>query len=53
MVMNPIKERFKIEFAAIAHHDACVSGLVAHTCKVVRVAQIIKFYPVLMKGIDP
>ena len=53
IVMGPIKERFKIEFAAIAHHDACVSGLVAHTCKVVRVAQIIKFYPALIKGIDP
>lgn len=53
IVMNPIEERFKNEFAAIAHHDACVNGLVAHTCKVVRVAQIIKFCPELIKGIDP
>lgn len=26
--------RFKVEFAAMSHHDNCKSGLIAHTCKV-------------------
>lgn len=52
MVMEPIKNRFMYEFAAIYHHDACVSGLLAHTTKLVRLAQILKFYPDLSKAVD-
>lgn len=52
MVIAPIKERFMKEYAAVSHHDACMSGLIAHTTKLIRIAQIIKFYPTLSKVID-
>ena len=52
IVMEPIKPRILTEFAAVSHHDACVGGLIAHTSKVVRLAQIIKFYPTLFEAVD-
>lgn len=51
MIMEPIKDRFEVEFAAVNHHDNCVSGLLAHTSKVAKIAQIIKFYPVLLESV--
>lgn len=51
LIIKPIEERFKTEFAAINHHDNCVNGLLAHTTKVVRISQIIKFYPVLQDAV--
>lgn len=51
-VIFPIAGRFCKEYAAVAHHDACASGLLAHTTKVVRLAQILKFYSELSQVID-
>ena len=51
-VITPIKERFCKEYAAVSHHDACMSGLLAHTLKLVRLSQILKFYPELSRVID-
>ena len=51
-IIEPIKDRFCKEYAAISHHDACPSGLLAHTLKTVRLVQILKFYPKLDKVID-
>lgn len=51
-VIAPIKDRFCKEYAAVSHHDACMSGLLAHTLKLVRLAQILKFYPELSRVID-
>lgn len=36
-----VAERFKTEFAAKSHHDNCVSGLMAHTYKVMRLMDTI------------
>lgn len=45
-----ILERFKLEFAARTHHDNCLSGLLAHTCKVtLNVVNILKMYPNLIE----
>ena len=52
LVIEPYKERFMKEYAAISHHDACMSGLLAHSRKVVFIAQIIKSYPNIFKSID-
>ena len=35
-----VAERFKTEFAAKSHHDNCPSGLLAHTFKLVYLAQV-------------
>lgn len=41
-----IVERFKVEFAASSHHDNCLSGLLAHTYKMVMFGGLIpKLYP--------
>lgn len=47
IVINPIVDSFTEEFAAVNHHDNCVNGLLAHTCKLVKIAQVIKFYPIM------
>lgn len=52
MVITPIKERFCKEYAAVSHHDACMSGLLAHTTKLVRLIQIMKFYPEISRVLD-
>lgn len=44
--------KFKKEFAAISHHDNCLNGLLAHSLKVTRLVQIVKFYPELCKHLD-
>lgn len=42
----PVLESFKKEFAAVSHHDNCLSGLLAHTYKVlVNVVNTVKTYP--------
>ena len=33
--------RFKNEFAAMNHHDNCKSGLIAHTCKVLKLLNVV------------
>ncbi|MBR3599861.1 MAG: hypothetical protein IKL53_08270 [Lachnospiraceae bacterium] len=50
-IITPIKDRFRKEYAAVNHHDNCINGLLAHTCKVVRIAQVIKFYPTLQDAV--
>lgn len=50
-VMNPIEAKFRKEYAAVSHHDACVNGLLAHTCKLVKIAQIMMYYPVLKDSV--
>lgn len=35
---SALMDRFKTEFAAASHHDNCKSGLIAHTCKVLKLA---------------
>lgn len=52
MLMDPIKDRFCKEYAAVQHHDACAGGLMAHTYKTVRLTQIIKFYDSIFGAID-
>lgn len=34
-------DRFKTEFAAMSHHDNCKAGLIAHTCKVLKITSCI------------
>lgn len=51
-IIEPILDRFMNEFAAISHHDACVNGLLAHTQRVVKLTQIIKFYPSINETIS-
>ena len=51
-IINPIKDRFCKEYAAVSHHDACANGLLAHTFKTVRLVQILKFYDALDGAID-
>ena len=52
-LIAPYKERFMMEFAAVSHHDNCCSGLLAHTTKVVRLANMLKMYPALMERCSP
>lgn len=52
VISGEVKDRFVKEFAAIYHHDNCYNGLLAHSTKVTRLAQILKFYPTLQKVID-
>lgn len=48
-----VAEKFKTEFAAASHHDNCVSGLLAHTFKVISgVSHIVSNYPALVKKSD-
>ena len=49
VVSGDVKEAFLKEFAAISHHDAYVSGLLAHTTKVVKLATVIKMYPDIVR----
>ena len=51
LVISPIEERFRQEFAAVNHHDNCVNGLLAHTSRVVKIAQVVKFYPVIQDSV--
>lgn len=46
-----VKNAFLTEFAAIAHHDNCRSGLLAHSTKVVKIATILKMYPNILKRV--
>lgn len=52
-IIKPVEDSFKNEFAAVSHHDACRSGLLAHTTKVVRMASMIKQYPEILKRVSP
>lgn len=52
VISGEVKDRFIKEFAAVYHHDNCYNGLLAHSTKVTRLAQILKFYPTLQKAID-
>lgn len=49
MILTPIMDRFKREFAAKGHHDNCKSGLVAHTYKVLTLAKMIELYPEILR----
>ena len=51
-IIKPVEDSFKNEFAAVSHHDACRSGLLAHTTKVVRMASMIKQYPEILKRVS-
>lgn len=51
-IINPIKDLFLKEFAAIYYHDNCKSGLLAHTTKVVKIANIVSLYPNLLKRVN-
>lgn len=52
LISGETKERFVKEFAAIYHHDNCYNGLLAHSWKVVRLTQIVKFYPTIQNVLD-
>lgn len=52
LVMGEYTERFKLEYAAINHHDNCLSGLLAHTNKVLKAGTILKMYPEIIKKVD-
>lgn len=52
LLMKDHEERFKLEFAAVSHHDNCRSGLLAHSSKVTRLATLIKMYPAIMKKVS-
>ncbi len=54
MIMDDVrvKPSFKYEFAAISHHDSCKSGLLAHTTKVVRWAEMVFLYSDIAIAID-
>ncbi len=52
LIMEKHKDVFMKEYAAISHHDACMSGLLAHTKKVVSIAQIIMWYPNIVSGVN-
>lgn len=45
VIMEGYEKQFRVEFAAINHHDNCKSGLLAHTVKVVNMCSILKMYP--------
>ena len=48
-----VADRFKIEFAAMSHHDNCKSGLLAHTVKVVsNLNFMLTAYPNILRGTD-
>lgn len=49
VVSGDVKDAFMKEFAAISHHDAYASGLLAHTTKVVKLATVIKMYPEIVR----
>lgn len=49
VVSGNVREAFMTEFAAVSHHDACASGLLAHTAKVVKLATVIKIYPEVLR----
>lgn len=52
-VIEDIKDRFKVEFAARGHHDAVRGGLLAHTYKVTYIlTKVIKLYPRICKVVD-
>jgi len=52
-LINPVKDKFITEFAAVKHHDSCKSGLIAHTTKVTKMASVIKMYPQISKRVSP
>ena len=52
LIMEPIRDRFIMEYAAVSHHDNCIGGLLAHTMKVVRIAQTVKVYQAIMDGVS-
>lgn len=52
-IVAPIKDNFMMEYAAVFHHDNCKSGLLAHTTKLLRIANLVKMYPALMGRISP
>lgn len=49
VVSGDVKDAFMKEFAAISHHDAYASGLLAHTTKVVKLATVVKMYPEIVR----
>jgi len=52
LCIDPIKDRFMKEYAAIGHHDACMNGLLAHSRKVTGISQIVKWYPNITRCVD-
>lgn len=50
-IMDKYGVRFKSEFAAIYHHDACRGGLLAHSLKVCQVASIVSLYPNILNWV--
>lgn len=50
-IIEPIEKRFREEYAAINHHDSCVNGLLAHTCKTVKIAQVLMYYPTIRDSV--
>lgn len=53
LLMKKYEQRFVEEFAAISHHDNCRNGLLAHTVKVMKIANVLAMYKNLMEKITP
>ena len=55
IVMNDaqVRDAFRLEFAAVKHHDSCKSGLLAHTTKVVQHVMIFQQYPRIWNEVGP
>lgn len=54
LVAGDVKSRFMEEFAAASHHDNCLSGVLAHTYKVVVFGKtMLQLYPVLFCEKNP
>lgn len=50
MLWAGVKDRMLVEFAAVAHHDNCMHGLMAHTVKTATLsAFFLKNYPTIAK----
>ena len=52
VICQEVKGRFTEEYAAISHHDNCVSGLLAHTFKVCKLATIVRLYPNILEKVS-
>lgn len=45
-------DAFKNEYASVGHHDNVRHGLLAHSYKVTKIAQVVRFYPGIKDEID-
>lgn len=54
MIMDDyrVKDSFKVEVAAISHHDSCKNGLLAHTTKVVKWTEMVFMYDNIPRNVD-